>query len=749
MASYFKRVAEISKTMKIAEVSGMIQQNSNVKEVEVRPSVNHVICIDISGSMYEVLPKIRLQLKSRLVDIVNDGDTVSIIWFDDRCGFVSEMTEISNVNDVREMNKKIDQMLTPGGCTNFLDPVILTNKLISRMNSSKGLWSFFFMSDGGHNTGGGWNQVISELTCLQEKVSNAVICEYGYWADSDRLTQMAEVLGGQKIFDKDFDEYKADFENVIKTGSTETVKRVEFDITDFKSSMKLQFMFTVDKDSKSIRVYSTDRVNKILIPENTERIYYIQKNSLQPMDSDTVDLPIESKYAAVYLLAERLKYNLAEELLYGIGDKNLIDMYCNSFGKQKLEEFKSAVLDRVYGVTLCSDYLKDNKYRPNPKKYCVMDFIDDITSDESGLVHLTHPDFKYNYTSARSVKKVELTDEDRSKLSKSLTKSKADKILSEASKYQVEYKYKDSKMGYPVSSLTWNNERANVSFMVRIPVELSVPDMNDKSKRFNMDSFITRNFTIIKDGVLNVDELIITVGSSLRGKFKRMRMVTEDYGNGTIKVNISQLPIINKKRSDTVYSIELETKEMELLRCRCMNKYIAYLIKSNSLNEEDLKISKSIMNEKDKYLKSLGISNNGYTPKTEVSKSGDFYIATTLETKLEEFSNLPKIEDVFRKLKSSKAMTPSEEYMYDCMKVVDEVMKNSNDQLSALGNLSETYKDMSKGLLEDISKMKFILLVSRKWFADKGDFDDNSVKVKVCGSDLNMSFVFSEKKVDL
>ena len=742
-ASYFKRVAVISKSTKIAEVSNMIQKDSESKLVKVKPIINHVICIDISGSMWDVLPKIRTQLKSRLVDIVGDNDTVSIIWFNDKCGFVSEMVHITKANDLREMNKKIDQALKPGGCTNFLDPMKLTNSLIDRMNSVKGLWSFFFMSDGGHNTGGSWDMVIKELSNLQEKISNAVICEYGYWADSDRLTQMAEVLGGQKIFDKDFDDYQSDFENVIKTGSTETVKRVEFDITDFKPSMKLQLMYTIDKVNKSIKVYSTDRVNKILIPEDTDKIYYIQKNSPSDDDcniADSLKMDNSQIYAAVYILAERLKYNLAEEILYSTRDKEMIDMFSNSFGKQKLEEFKSSILNRVYGVTECESFT-DSKYRPNPKKYCVMDFIEDLISDESNLVHLTHPDFKYNRTTAKSVAKIELSDEDRNKLSKSPTKSKASKILDEASKYQVKMKVSDELLGYSVKNLTWNNERANISFMVDIPVDLTVPTM-DHSGTFDVKSKITRNYTLVKDGILNMNELILTVTPSLRGKFKRMGLVTHMYNDNTFKVDISSLPILNKKRTDSIYSLDLKKLELGSLDYKIINKYVAYLIKKS--NQDSIQSDKSI--SKNKYLESLGITSNGYSPKTEISKSGDFYMATCLSTKIEKFSSIPKIEDVLSK---KKLTTISDIYTKNLIDYVDSILAKSSDKQSKLKELYDLYKSKQKDALIDISKMKFILIVSRKWFADKSGFDDNSLTVDINGNQLKMSFVFTEKKVDL
>lgn len=747
MASYFKRVASISKNLKIAEVSGMIQTESTKTEVKIKPSINHVICIDISGSMYDVLPKIRTQLKSRLVDIVGDEDTISLIWFDDKCGFVSEMVHISKANDVRDLNKKIDEVLRPGGCTNFLDPIKLTNALIERMNSSKGLWDFFFMSDGGHNTGGTWNNVVSELSNLQSKISNATICEYGYWADSDRLTEMAETLGGQKIFDKDFDEYQVDFENIIKTGSTCTVKRVEFNITEFKKSMRMQFMFTINEKTRSIKVYSTERLNSILIPEDTEKVYYIQSGSYDEPEDELCSLDQSSIYAAVYLLAERLKYNLAEELLYGIGDKELIDMYCNSFGKQKLEQFKSAVLGRVYGDTVCTDFLKDNRYKPNPKKYCVMDFIDDLTSDKDNLVHLTHPDFNYNYTTAKSVKKIELTDEDREKLSKSSTKLKADKVLQNAAKYQVEMKYADEELGYSVDRLTWNNERANLSFQVEIPVDLTVPEEGNPANKYSVKSFIIRNYTLIKDGILNVTEIPVTLNSSLIGKFKRMKLVKKVYEKNTVLLDISSLPIINKKRTELVDSTKLMNLEIDLLKCRAINKYLGYLKKSI----ESSGVNSYEMTDDELYLKSLGITNKGYTPKSEVDKSGDFYMATCLETKIEKFSNLPKIEDILKKLsnsKTNKSLTTSESYMHDLMKYIDEKLEHG-DISSKLNELIDTYKSEQRDIMTNISKIKFVLLVSRKWFTDKSGFDDNSINVNINGSNLKMSFVFTEKKIDL
>lgn len=736
-ASYSKRVANLNSTTSIVEVSGMISKSTVTKKI--KPVVNHVICIDVSGSMYGVLPKIRTQLKSKLVDIVGDNDTVSLIKFDDRGSIISEMVQISKANDVREMNKLIDKELKDGGCTNFLDPINLADRLASRMKEVKGLWNLFFMSDGGHNTGGSWDEVCAQLQSLQSKISTATICEYGYWADSERLTQMAEILGGQKIFDKDFEEYDADFERLIKNSSTSAVKRVKFDISEFKSSMKYQFMFTVDAIDGSINVYSTEKMNSILIPEDTGFIYFLQK------DSDVVNATLNdanmksAAYAAVYIMASKLKYEVAESILYGLKDKEMIELYSHSYGKQKLEEFKSAILGRAYGITECMDFIKDAKYRPNAKRYCMIDFFNDLTSNESNLIHVTHPDFHYNFTTAKSVNKVELNEDEQKKLSKASTKLKADKILKDAAKHQVKMNLVDPEAGYPVSSLVWNSERADISVLVKIPVNLTVPEESNPSKTFEVKSNILRNYTIIRDGILNQDELIVTLAdSALAGKFKRMGLVVGSYPTkGMYRLNLSKVPILNKKYTESVKSYDLAKLEVELMSMRCVNKYLAYLLKGNRADKSSTK--------KEDYLKSLGISENGiYTPKTELDKTGDFYLATFLETKLEKFSNLPKIEDVLRKKESGKSMTISESYMSKYMDYIDNELKSRS-----LDELTEEYKNLQRNLINSVSVTKFSLIVSRKWFIDKNGFDDDTSYIHIDGNELRMRFVFSEKRVDL
>lgn len=741
--SYSKRVVQVSSNLRVAEVTRVINNQTEKKEIPVK--VNHVFCIDISGSMYGSLTNMRQQLKSRLVEIVSENDTVTLIWFNSSCGFISEMVQINSANDVREMNKMIDKYLVARGCTNFFDPIKLTNELIDRINQTEGLWNFIFLSDGGHNTGGTWDKVMEQIYNLQPKVSSATIIEYGYWADSQRLTEMAENLGGSKIFSEDFNSYEVDIENILQLKKTEP--RVEFDIKDFKASMKYQVMFAIDDVTKTVNVYSTDRKSSILIPNNTTKLYFLEQMKGTKAASAISEPGL---YAAIFVFADKMKYDVVESLLAATWDKDLIEMYCNSFGKQKLAVFKERALDRVFNynnIELVSGY------KPNSKKYCVLDLIDDLMSSDDNKIYPLDPDFEYTRTGAKSVVKKVLTEEMKNRLVSADTKLKVSKVLDEVEANSVRMEYKDKNLGYSVSNLTWNEERANLSLLLRIDVKLYLP-----KNEFNIteiDSFIYRNYTIIKDGILNFSKLPVSLTSKLRGKFKTMKLITEEKlkanGDQVFVLEFGNLPIINKKRTESVFSYQMSKLELDLLENKCFRKYLAYLKKQYP--DMSKSTGSEYSPEVTQYLKSLGITSyNGYSPNTELDKSGDFYMANTLKTLIQNFSSLPKIEDVIKKSQDpTKTLTTSESYMKVCMDKIDSILKRKSSSIASeeINSLYNYHNGESRRLITEIAKSKFSIILSRKWFADKAGFDDNSVDVSINGQSLKLKWEFRDQKVDL
>jgi hypothetical protein len=158
-----------------------IQSLPAVQADLVPVAVNHLIVIDISGSMYNDLPELRLQLKNKLATLVQEQDTVSILWFSGRgqYGVVVEALEIRNIADLSDLHQAIDRYLKPMGLTGFREPLQEVGAVIARISAKRpnGLFSLFFMTDGYDNQ---WRdaEILDVCKALESKLSNAVIVEW-------------------------------------------------------------------------------------------------------------------------------------------------------------------------------------------------------------------------------------------------------------------------------------------------------------------------------------------------------------------------------------------------------------------------------------------------------------------------------------------------------------------------------------------------------------------------------------------
>lgn len=741
------RSIEIAKNLYLAEFT---PEQKAQDEVQKSVKVNHVYCCDISGSMYNSLPKMRQQLKNRIPDLVSESDTLTIIVFSgsNECTTLKECVSIKNAKDLKALNDAIDKFMTPQGCTSFYDPVVMTNELVSRMNKSDELWSFIFLSDGGNNDHP-WADVIKALSDLQPKISSAAIIEYGYYADSQKLTEMAETLGGEKIFSEDFDSYEMDFERVL-SGKTEP--RIPLDLTEFKGSMKYQQMFSIDEAGNSVKVFSTERTKEVLVPSRVETLYFLSKEQIGETILDPEDVE-SAMYAAIQICADRLRYDVTEHLLSALGDKKLITLYCNAFGKQKLAEFKESALDCAFSKDLRFVDGIDKNFKPNPNAYCVLDLIDDLMSEEENRICVCHPRFNYSRIGAKSVVKQILTEEQKQKLSKAATKLKADKVLEEVDANAVHMEYADANAGFPISNLTWNEDRANLSVLLKIDVNLTMPK-NDLGLT-TIPSFIWRNYTIIKDGILNVTTLPVYLGELTIAKLKKKGIIndsTEILENGIVILDFGTLPIVNKKRTESVVANDLATLQCSMLHHQFEKKYLGYLKKKYPVDVDYTSTDSGFTREQLEYLASKGITlDKGYSPQSELDKSGDFYMAMSLKVGIKGFSSIPKIEDVMKKSESGKSLTPSESLMFIMMSDIDDKVNNipESKKPEEIERMFDSVTKVTRTEMESIAKQKFGLIMSRKWFKDKSGFDDNQVIVKINGNDTPFTFEFKEVKQNL
>lgn len=739
-----------------------IKDVKTLSEVSIVPKsqpTNFIFVIDVSGSMSRDLGFIRTQLKNKLPQLVKDGDTVTIIWFSGRneAGILMENVEIKSLKKLQDINTAIDRFLKPVGLTAFHKPLVLAKEAIQRMkkNDSESVFSLIFLTDGGNNDCS-WSDVTKSLKALESDLASSTFVEYGYYADSNAIAKMAELLGGEKVEAEAFDDYDVVFENKLQKvyGSSKKI------LVDIPANRTFDFVFTVSPANEIILYGIND--NQVLVPEDTISLLWF---SNKPNSSFV--FPYENKpelnklvYSALYVLTEKLQNDYADDIFKVLGDKNLYEVFTNAYGKQKLMNFKNMVKECIFDHT--KQFLKGRVENlvVDENAYCVMDFINDLTNDEGALVYPLHPEFSYKRIGAKKVATAgQLNEEQKKQILNAKTKEEAQAIV-DALPEELKFEYNDKTKGYPISNLVWSSERANLSINVKFDGYVELP--KNKFGIDRIDTFIFRNYTIIKDGILNITKLPVKLSEETLKKFSAQAgivVASAANGDGIAVVDFSSLPVINRRMVKSISAKTLAKLEYNLLKLQGLAKAYKYF--------EGLhfpKVSKGFVDEygaeAEAWLKELGLTSyNGFNPKVTSEKSTDFYMAVELNTKIAKLSSLPTVAAVLKK--NGKGLTPAEELLQPAIddynnQINSKIYTSLTDQKlkdQVLENWLKTVnKDVStkrKQYLQEIAQIKFSLILSKKWFTEFKSFDENTLVEKIDGKDLTFTFDMTETQINL
>jgi len=749
----------MKKNVKFDENYYLISQEVNsTVTVEVAKKTNHIFVVDVSGSMSSDLPQIRTQLKNKLSNLMKEGDTISIVWFSGsrESGILKEEIEVKSLKTLSDLNDAIDRWLRPVGLTAFLKPLELVKELIGRIrkNRPEGVFSMIFLTDG-YNNDCPWNEVTKALKNLENDIASSTFVEYGYYADSQKLTQMASILGGEKISCNGFDDFEPVFDNKISK-SVRGGKKTLVEITD---RYLYDFAFSVGDDGSVILYGIND--NKILVGSDVKEIHFFSANGVG--GASVADTAL---YAAIYVLADKLMNDDAEKIFYALGDNHYYKMLVNAFGKQKLNAFKTAIKECVADTSKRFVDGRGEIQKVDDNAYCLMNLMEDLGNTEGCLFYAGHPDFVYNRIGRKKVARGEnLSEADKKRISEAKNVEEITKITEELKEKNVELKFVNSNpdRGYPVTDLVWNEERANLSLRIRIEGKAILP-----ANKFNVNEVATykyNTFTLIKDGIVNVEKLPVSYSHKLNDLLS-INGVNFDDVEATINssrlliIDLTSLPIINRGMVQTISAKALVIQEWELQKLQADKKVYDYYRKA-LFPKESKSYIEMLGQECADWLKTIGITDyNGFAPLVDTEESTDFYMSVNLTTKIKSLSSLPKVEDVVAKLKSGATLKLSEWVMGDAiikyLAIFDsELYKSSKEELQKemlksylLAKTNELNKKKRKAM-QEIAQIKFALILSKKWFKEFKTFDENSLEVTLDGQVLNFTFDLNEKEVKI
>ena len=758
------------KNVKLTENYYLIthELKTDAQIIEAPKSVNHLVIIDVSGSMYNDLPEIRRNLKNKISNMVKPEDTISIIWFsgNNQAGVLKEAVKVSSLTQLNDLNEAIDRWLKPIGLTAFAKPLELASEIIERirLKDSESTFSLVFMSDGWNNSCS-WDSVINTLNKIAPNLAFSTIVEYGFYADSSKLTEMSGILGGEKISCDGFEDYDV----VLNQSLSKNIKGGKKIVVEISENYLHDFAFSVTDGS--VLLYNVVD-GKILVGSDVKEIHFFSPKAIGieiPRDLK-INVPSTSNtalYAAIYVLSDKLLNDDAEKVFYALGDQYYYAMLANAFGKQKLNAFKTAIKDCVTDTSKRFPDGQSTIQKVPDDAYCLMNLIEDLGSTEGCLFYPNHSDFVYNRIGRKKISAATvLTETEKKRISEAKNLDEINDITKELAKNKVDIKFVNSNpnRGYFLTDLVWNESRANLSVRIYIEGEAVLPE--NKFKIDKVASFKYNTFTLVKDGIVNVHKLPVSYSDELRNllsqngvEFKLQGSVIPPNGLGDMRlvIDLTSLPIVNKKMVKAVSAMELAKQQWELKKLQGDKKVYDYY-KKQLFPKTSKSFVELLGQEASDWLKEVGVTDyNGFAPKVMSVEAIDFYMSVVLNTKIKGLSSLPKVEDVMKKIESGAVLKLNEYVMADAIKKYQAQLVS--DIYLSLGveqqkGVLKTYLETKSGILnkqrrkvlQEIAQIKFSLILSKKWFTEFKSFDENQLAVNFDGQDLNFTFALGEKE---
>lgn len=776
-------------------VQQQLSKTAPPKPVEV--PVDHILVYDCSGSMYYELPKIREQIKKRLPTMLGPKDTLSMVWFSGRgqFGTLLESEPVATGADLQVIQKAVDRWLVPVGMTGFKEPLVEVAALAQRLAKKNhgNVRSLMFFTDGCDNQ---WttNDVIKAVEGAAGHVQAATFVEYGYYANRNLLAQMAEKSGGNLIFAEDFHRYEPQFESVLKRKQT-GAKRVEVSI---KGDTIGGFAYALT--GGDLVTFSTEG-SKISVPEDLSEVYYLSPSAVGSSGAVPVARSLAATYAAISLFAVRMKPDVVFPLLKATGDVSFIEQFTNCFGKQKY----SAFMDAAKAAAFDDKARLTKGYNPNlvPREdaFTVLDVLNLLHQDESARVLLD--DMKYTRIGRSRIDATDqLTPEEQQQvtdLTAEMGKTKdakrlkvlAEQIATITDKPDaLKFERKVPVNGLPISNLTFNEDRPNVSFLVKIPgtidlskrIDKATVDLTGVPTVFSCMQF--RNFTVIKDGLVNIEKLPVVVSEATFNKLKTEGVVdgeatfsdskgliqTSGPGTRTVLLDLKALPVINRKQVRELSAKTFFETSYELTKAKAAQKVYKDYAKTLLPEKASQGYVDKYGDEAAAWLKEQGITDyNGFQPPhTTTAPATDVYTGKELKVSLKGLSSLPKVADIKAKIMKTGAngiewvpnpkLNAPGALMVSAVKEVEsflesDIYRKAADQPAVLQAWLDGQTKASIGkarsLMFQVAQSTFCTVVGQVWFKEFASLDENELTLKVDGNDVACKVEMKEVQIPI
>ena len=668
------------------------------KTVTTPMQCNHVYICDVSGSMSSDLPKIRQHLKNNISLVAKPNDTFTVVWFSGKgqCGSVFENVPVTDLNTVKTLHDAIDRYMRPVGLTAFVDPfkhVMSINLSADKTNN------LLFLSDGYDNQYSR-KDILQHAANLSSKFQSISFIEYGYYADRELMSEMAQTVGGNHIFA----EGHARYETVINSALAAVPRVNNISVSVNKKAKHCVYIY--NEQIKIVPVVD----GTVLVPEDVERVH-----SIVPKDVLQKQLSEDHLYLILFYAAKTVNDELVWRCLEALGDVALVHAYQNAFTKQELSEFEELVQEAVLDKTKRFLKGKDVNAIPDKNANTVIDLLSSL-SEEAANACLDTDSEHWNYN----------------RIGRS---SEADEVLPKFVKSKLASRVK-------MRDMVFNSERPNISIRTNQQGTVKLPENEYGLKE--VPSFITRNYAVIRDGIKNVKQLpVILSRQFFDNNMSNYPHTVIESGDKEVYVlfDLSNIPVINRKMVESVDKDEFVSDNVQLEQKKAKLKVLGYLIDQAGGSVQKINgLMNTYGEEAAKWLSGLGIRDYGFSPVgTSVTEATDEYMSVELSVKIKGLSSLPSIDAVKKKQQEKKKLNLGDTLIANALKEYE-----GKDQ-KLLEHFKMELTQQKRVLERTIAQAIYTLILGRKWF---GDDDEITVDVNMAEGFENVQMtMLKERKV--
>lgn len=734
---------------------------------------NHTIVVDCSGSMYGSLPKIRAHLKQNMASLVKPGDTVSVIFFASKgqCGTVFAGEPVRDLKDLTNIYAAIDRYLQPIGLTGFVEPLQLafeTAHSIENGNTN----SLSFLTDGYDNQ---WTegQILEKAQQISDVFDNVTIIEYGYYCNRPLLEKMADVLKANHVFAEGYSELEPELSNVLASA---TSKRIKISVPKYTTDIayidggKLVFQRVRDFEEKQ-------EGDVAYIPEHIKTVWALNKELKADALKDTKDDQL--LYVSLYMAVRDMNQDLVWDILKLLGDVYLIKKYSNCFTKQDYSEIKAdierAVLEEQYR------FIDGVNYGLVPKEdaYTVLDLLNDLSADGAFLV-TDSPYFQYSRIGKGTVQREDNTVNDLAEqMAGAKTKEERREIAAKmvnANEWTPEF-VKSTNDPVPMQALVFNESRPNVSVRTTTTGTVAVPQsIREQYPTLpeELQTHIYRNYTIIKDGIINLKTLPVSMSPQLARELRDLEVGMFEIEGGinadefrTYAIDLMSVPVVNRAMVKGISGQDFFNAHIELQRQKARSKVFKYYREKLWGAVNALGLEQEYGQEAAAFLSGKGIRDYGFSPAVDSVEATDFYYSRELNVKIAGLSSLPGVEATIKKFaeneqlikdgKKAKKINAGDQLMWEAINDYQEFVN------SPVVQKSKTKDDLIKNWIKDetqaniatvrqiqlsLSKLVYGVVAGHGWFEDL-DFEDPTMVINNGGVEYTVTASLETKEIKI